>query len=195
MNISIIGTGNVGSNLGQALANAAYSVTFGSRNPNKLGKLPESTRATTIGEAVESSNIIIIATPWNAVTDVVAASSAWDGKIVVDTTNRFPPGSSSNAAELAAMIPGASVIKAFNTIGAEHMSQPQVDDQSASMFICGDDDDAKDKVSEITAAIGFDVVDAGPLSNADRWEALARLWVFLARRGQGRNIAFKLLRG
>ena len=86
-------------------------------------------------------------------------------------------------------------MKAFNTIGAENMLNPQFGSMIASMLICGDDPGAKSIVSKLAEEIGFEAIDAGPLSNARLLEPFALLWIYLAvKQGLGRNIAFKLLR-
>jgi predicted dinucleotide-binding enzyme len=63
------------------------------------------------------------------------------------------------------------------------------------MFFCGEDGEAKAVVARLGAEIGFDMVDAGPLSNARLLETLTVLWLQLViKQGLGRGIAFKLLR-
>lgn len=75
------------------------------------------------------------------------------------------------------------------------MTDPAFGDEHADNYICGDDDGAKAIVAELSRAIGFAVVDAGPLANAALLEGLGRLWIDLAlHRGLGREIAFRLLR-
>jgi predicted dinucleotide-binding enzyme len=120
-----------------------------------------------------------------------------DGKIIIDATNRNIMAAESvpSAAEdVARLTPGAKVVKAFNTLGADQFAQPRFRDQTASMFICGDDSGAKSTVAALTAELGFEVVDCGPLANAAWLEALAKLWIYLARNQTGREVAFKLLR-
>ena len=108
-------------------------------------------------------------------------------------TNRFVRNAERSAAEDLATLTGARVVKAFNTIGAEHYQNPSFAGQPATMFIAGYDTDAKTVVRQLANAIGFEVVDAGNLAAARHLENLAEFWVHLARSGFGRNIAFKLL--
>ena len=209
MKISIIGAGNVGSSLGRGLAERGHRIMFGARDPH-AGKLhtllvtintgtePGRVRAATVKEAVEYGDLVILAIPPAAVADVCSLVGDWGGKPVLDATNRLtpaPPDSKGSAAQdFAALAANARVVKVFNTIGANLMERPVVAGQAASMFICGDDDDAKQVAGELAAELGFDVVDCGPLDNASLVEALGRLWVTLARGGYGREIAFRLLR-
>ena len=90
---------------------------------------------------------------------------------------------------------GARVVKAFNSTGAGNMADPAYGDMAATMFICGDNSQARATVSGLAAELGFDVVDAGPLMAARYLEPLAMLWVHLAySQAMGPDIAFKLLK-
>lgn len=204
MKVGIVGAGNVGSALGKALAEKGHSIVFGVRDPYNdktrklLAGINGDARAGSVREAVNHGEVVIIAVHWPAVETVIPKGGSWNGKILVDATNRFAPPMSDSAGsaaeDIARMAIGARIIKAFNTIGAEHMSNPDFNGQKASMFICGDDPDAKAKVASLAADIGFDPIDAGGLNNARLLESLTVLWVSLARGSLGRNIAFKILR-
>jgi len=90
---------------------------------------------------------------------------------------------------------GASVFKTLNTTGFGNMADPVFHGVGAAMFVAGDDAANKPKVVELVGALGFEVVDAGPLRNAHLLEAHAMLWIDLAlNRGLGRDFAFALLR-
>lgn len=208
MKIGIIGTGNVGSALGKGWANQGHEVVFGTRQPerekvqNLLAEVGEGVTAVSIPSAIEQSDIIVIATPWNAVADVSHAVNNWQGKIVIDATNPIAPGlqlavghTTSAAEQLATFLPGAKVVKAFNTTGAENMADPHYNGEPTTMFICGDDADAKATVTELAESLGFDVADVGNLETARLIEPLALVWINLAiKQGLGRNIAFRLVR-
>ena len=86
---------------------------------------------------------------------------------------------------------GASVFKTLNTTGFGNMADPVFHGVKSVMFVAGDDAANKPKVIDSSAALGFDVVDAGPLRNARLLEAHAMLWIDLAlTRGLGRDWAF-----
>lgn len=203
MNIGIIGSGNVGSALGQRWAEKGHAILFGARDPNSdkakaaLANV-RGARLGSLGEAAAFGEAILIAVPGAAALDAVRACGTLDGKVVMDAANWFgqrPAGVTHSLAEaIAEAAPGARVVKAFNTTGANNMLNPRYGAQNADMFICGDDADAKAVVAGLARDIGFDVVDAGPLSAAAMLESLAQLWVHLARSGAGRDIAWKLLR-
>jgi NADPH-dependent F420 reductase len=208
MKIAIIGTGNVGSALGKGWASQGYTVLFGTRQPESekvqtlLAEIGAGGTAVSISTAIQQADIIVLATPWNAASDVAHAVSNWQGKIVIDATNPIAPGfqlavghTTSAAEQLATFLPGATVVKAFNSTGAENMADPLYDGEPTTMFICGDDADAKATVTELAEALGFDVADVGGLEAARFVEPLALVWINLAiKQGLGRNIAFKLVR-
>jgi NADPH-dependent F420 reductase len=206
MKLAIIGTGSVGGNLGKLLAAKGYSVTLGARDPRspKVTKLQEQSAGTAVkpvAEAIAGSDVVVLAIPWHAAEELVRAANL-DGKILIDATNPIAAGlelalghDTSAAEKIAAWAPGARVVKAFNTIGANNLENPRFGDDAATMFICGDDAQAKMVTAEMAEALGFEAVDAGPLSNARLLEPMAMLWIRLAMvEGQGRDIAFKLLR-
>jgi NADPH-dependent F420 reductase len=208
MKIGIIGTGSVGSALGKGWANQGHEVVFGTRQPDSekvqklLAEIGEGGTAVSIPYAIQQANIIILATPWNAASDVAHSVADWQGKIVIDATNPIAPGfqlavghTTSAAEQLAAFLPGASVVKAFNSTGAENMADPLYDGEPTTMFICGDDADAKATVTILAESLGFDVADVGNLEAARFVEPLAMVWINLAiKQGLGRDIAFKLVR-
>jgi NADPH-dependent F420 reductase len=209
MRIAIIGAGNVGNALGGGWASAGHEIVFGVRDPNdaKVQGVVRSVggraRAETVRDAVAQGDIVTLATPWAATKDALTAAGSLSGKILVDATNPLTPdlsglvlGHTTSAAEqVAAWTPGAKVVKAFNTIGAQHMTNPRFGDQRASMFLCGDDAAAKQVVAGLATALGFEPVDAGPLTQARLLEPLALLWISMVYAyGQGPNIAFRLIR-
>ena len=209
MKIAIIGAGNVGSALGHGWASAGHEIVFGVRDPNdtKVQEVVRSAggrvRAATMRDAVAPTEVVVLATPWPAARDALIAAGPLGGKVLVDATNPLQPdlsglviGHTTSAGEqVAAWVPGAKVVKAFNTIGAQHMTNPRFGEQRASMFLCGDDGAAKQVVAGLATALGFEPVDAGPLKQARLLEPLALLWISMALAyGQGPDIAFRLLR-
>jgi hypothetical protein len=193
-NIAIIGLGNVGSALAEGFAAKGHAVVFGVREPgsakNKaaLAKLGGKVKAVTIAEAVRASDIVVLAVPWSAAQQTIEAAGGLGGKILIDCINPLTPdlkglalGTTTSAAEsIAAWAPRASVVKAFNTVGADDMRNPVFGDQHLTMFLCGNDAGAKKSVSELAADIGFEPIDAGPLPIARTLEPLALLWIHLA---------------
>ena len=101
----------------------------------------------------------------------------------------------SGAEQIAALVPGAHVVKAFNQTGYANMAQPAYGNQRSLMFVCGDDAASRAKVCELSEAVGFETIDAGALRVARLLEPLAMLWIHLAFTTElKRDFAFALLR-
>lgn len=209
MKIGIIGSGNVGGTLGSRWAASGNNVTFSSRDPGSdamkqlVAKAGGNARAASVTEAVASSEVVLVATPWPATQDAVKGAGSLAGKILIDATNPLSPdlksleygNTTSGAEQMARWAPGAKVVKAFNTIGFGVMANPRFGDRAASLFYCGDDTAAKQVVHRLAADLGFEPHDAGPLTQSRLLEPLALLWVTLAVfHGYGREIAFGLMR-
>lgn len=140
--------------------------------------------------------------PFGAVDEVVrTVGGALSGKTVVDVTNAIDAEmnlalgySTSGAEELQKKLPGARIVKAFNTVFAQHMDSGRLGEQPLTAFVAGDDAAAKATVVELARGIGFDAVDGGPLRNARLLEPLAYLNIQLGYvLGMGTQIGFKLL--
>jgi 8-hydroxy-5-deazaflavin:NADPH oxidoreductase len=190
--IGILGKGNVGSALARGLMRAGHKVTAS-------GSAPASVR-----ETAQEADIVILAVPFGAIDAVLReAGETLVGKTVVDVTNALGPDmhwalgfTTSGAEELQKKMPQVHVVKAFNTVFAQHMDSGQVDGQQLTALVAGDDPDAKKSVLEIARDIGFDTVDAGPLGNARMLEALGYLNIQLGYMlGMGTQIGFKLVHG
>jgi predicted dinucleotide-binding enzyme len=207
MKISIIGTGRLGTALGKIWAEKGHVIMFGSRDPQKAKKLAESIGSNASGgtyqEAAKFSDVVILAVPWSGAKEAIKTAGDLSGKIIVDSTTTAAPhlggpliGRTLPAAEkVKKWAVGAEIIKAVHTIGVESLGKVQFGSQQSSLFICGNNLDAKSKVKQLGLDIGFEVIDAGPLTNARLIEPLAMLWIELAyNQGMGTDIAFKLLR-
>jgi predicted dinucleotide-binding enzyme len=205
MNIGILGSGNVGGTLGERWAKAGHKVYFGSREPEGLADLIQKSgpnaKATSNQEAVQAAEVVVVALPWGAAKSVLESLDL-KGKVVVDCMNPVKGdfsglelGTTSSAGEkVAEWAKGAKVVKSFNTTGFNNMADPNYGGQKATMFYCGDDAQAKDSVKRLIGDLGFDPVDAGPLTNSRLLEPAAMLWIWLAiKGGQGREIAYKLM--
>jgi predicted dinucleotide-binding enzyme len=207
MRIAVIGTGNVGATLGRRWAEAGHDVTFGTRDPASqkvqqlLATIRGSAGVSLAKEAVDGADVVTLATPWPATEEVARDLGPLSGRVLLDCTNPLSNslslelGHSTSGGEQVAAWSGARVVKIFNTTGSDNMADPSYGGQAATMFYCGDDFEAKKIAARLARDLGFDAVDAGPLANARLLEPLAALWIYLAYPGgQGRRIAFKLLR-
>ena len=190
--IGIIGDGNVGSALARGFKRAGHDV----RN---IGKDKNAVR-----ETAAWAEVVLLAVPFGAIDDVVReAGAALEGKTLVDVTNALDSGmnlaigfTTSGGEELQKKSPGARVVKAFNTVFAQHMDSGRLGDRPLTTFVAADDAGAKRTVLELAREIGFDAVDAGPLKNARLLEPLALFNIQLGYTlGMGTQIGFKLLHG
>jgi predicted dinucleotide-binding enzyme len=192
-----MGAGNVGGGFGAALAAAGHSVVFGVRDPASpkttaaLAVIAGAT-ATTPTDAVEGADVVAFTLRWDAVPATVAGLPSLDGRIVIDAMNRFDgdPGRSTTQ-DLADLLPGAKLAKAFNTIGFENLTTAHDRRQPAAMFVAGDDPDAKRVAMDLAAEIGFLPEDAGGLANANALEQMVRVWLALTKT-HGRGIGFAI---
>lgn len=208
MKIGIIGAGNVGGTLGVRWAQAGHQVIFASRSADSdsmkelVVKAGPSARGATVLEAAKS-DVLLLATPWNATQQALVSAGDLSGKVLLDATNPLSPdlsgltiGTTTSAGEqVAQWASGARVVKILNTVGFNIMDKPQFGQDHPVMFYCGDDSEAKRIAAELASQLGFAPIDAGPLTQARLLEPFALLWISLALvYGQGREIAFKLLR-
>lgn len=213
MRIAIIGAGNVGGTLGSRWARKGHAVVFGVRDLNDqkvktaLAAAGPNARAAGVPEAAAESEAVALTVPWKAAQDAVRSAGELTGKILVDVTNPIGGGieglkqglaighTTSAGEQVAAWAPGARVVKAFNTTGFDNMANPVYGSQVATMFLCGDDAAAKAAVTQLGQDLGFEMVDAGPLTIARLLEPHAMLWIHLSVfQGLGPEFAFKLLR-
>ena len=209
MNIGIIGPGKMGSGLGRIWAEKGHRIIFSfSRSHDKLNTLARSVkngRAGTPAEAAEASEVILLSVGWAVVKDALQSAGTMQGKILIDCTNPLNADASdlvighttSGAEEIARLVPGAKVVKAFNTAFAEvyYSGSRLFGSRMPTMFYCGDDDGAKTTVARLIRETGFEPIDAGPLRSARYLEPLAMLMIQLGYgQGMGTNIALSLIR-
>jgi 8-hydroxy-5-deazaflavin:NADPH oxidoreductase len=185
MRLGIVGAGNIGRALAARFAAAGHEVMLSnSRGPETLARsaaaIDGNVRAGTVAEAARFGDVVAVATPPRAVLDLPPEHFA--GKIVVDANNYFPEvygpfpelatGEITTSELLASLLPGATVVKAFNVIYFARLHEESRPDLSAderlAIPIAGDDSDAKDAVLALIDEIGFAGVDAGTLAESGR---------------------------
>ncbi|MFF2833149.1 NADPH-dependent F420 reductase [Cellulosimicrobium cellulans] len=182
--ITIIGAGNMGTAIaGLALA-AGSEVQVLTREATDLDPRVS---AGTVGDELKG-DVVVLALPYGAVAEVVDLyADRLDGKVVVDITNPLDfatfdslvvPDGSSAAAQVQQRVPGARVLKAFNTNFAATLASGQVGPLPTTVLVAGDDADAKAALAG--AVSGVRVVDAGSLKRAHELEALGFLQLTLA---------------
>lgn len=185
--VAIIGTGNVGSALGQRFGELGHRIVYGSREPDSaenqalVAASGADASVTTQRDAAQAADIVVLAVPWEIVEDLTRSLGDLSGRIIIDPTNprviatdglRDYAFDGSNAERIQAVAPDAFVVKAFSTLGAETMLDPSIAGGPVSIPIVGDDPDAKRVVAELASGIGFEPVDVGPLRYAHVIEGL-----------------------
>ncbi|HEU0243362.1 MAG TPA: NADPH-dependent F420 reductase [Candidatus Limnocylindrales bacterium] len=204
--IAIIGTGNVGGAIGTAAVKAGYDVVFAARDDEKTRAAADAAgagMASSLRDAVAQSDIVVLAVPYGALADVAAEiAPVVAGKIVVDPTNPLKADYSglataadtSGAEELAALLPGARVVKAFNTLFAGNTANPEALGIQLDSLFATDDEAAKDAICGLSSSIGFRPIHVGPLTASRELEAMAWLNIRLQLISNGSwNTAFALV--
>jgi hypothetical protein len=204
MRIGIIGAGAVGGTLGRALAKASHSIVYGVREPRAekyAALLHANAEVRSVREAASTTDAVILSTPWSATAAALAAAGDFGGRPLLDATNPIGPGltlthghTDSGAEQVSRWAKNAKVVKVFNTTGVENMGDPSYGPARATMFLCGDDDEACATALSLAEDLGFDALRVGDLRKARVLEPAAMLWINLALvLGNGRDVAFGLL--
>ncbi len=208
MKVTIVGAGNMGRAIGTRAVAGGHEVEIVDHDPSDAGALAQelggSASALDPG-APFGGEVVVFAVYYPAIKDAVGQyADEIAGKVVVDITNPVDtetwdrlatvPGSSS-AEEVAELVPdGTSVVKAFNTSFAPTLVAGEVGGQPLDIFIAGDDEGAKQKVSQLVADGGLRPLDVGPLARAQQLEHLGFLHISIQQPlGLGFASAFKLL--
>ena len=192
MNVAVIGTGFIGTTLGQALARAGHDVVYGSRHPEDDDAAGAGGRVSSVGEALAGADVVLLALPGAAVAELAAVhADALSGQLVIDATNEM----GSDLANARSSLPTTvRYARAFNTLGGENMADPLFDGQRADMFFSAPVDD-RDTVETVVDAVGLRPVYVGEDKEAII-DCLFRLWIALAiEQGRGRRLALHLLEG
>ena len=192
MKIAIIGAGNVGGSLGKGWARAGHRIVFGVTDASDPKHAPAAEAAghavvAGVGDAVVQADIIALAVPWDAVASALVACGDLNGRLLIDVTNPLRSGigglelaigfSTSGGEEVARLARGATVFKTMNQVGFAVMADTQGYPVRPAMFVAGDDDGRKPKVLSLVSDLGFEAIDAGPLSRARLLEPYAVLWI------------------
>ncbi|WP_088317492.1 NADPH-dependent F420 reductase [Kineosporia sp. R_H_3] len=200
MRIAVVGHGQVGGALTAAFLGAGHDVVLATNPARPEGATQARDRDPRLAaaavadpaDAVRGADLVVLAVPFAAVGDVLAPlRDALTGAVVVDATNPVGPGlthglgsTTSGAQHVAALIPGAAVVKAFSVYGFENLHPvPEGPGPRPVMFHAGDDRTAKDRVAGLLTDLGWEPIDAGGLEAALDLEHLTLLWVRMVRLG------------
>ena len=179
MKIGIIGSGNMGRSLGILWAEQGHEVFFGSRTTKKGKEVAEIAGHTTQGgsndEAAAFGDVLLYTVRGVHPAEVFSSTSVLDKKILIDCNNQeipenfdYPAITQSLAEKLAAEVPNAKVVKAFNTMAQElfELAPTPLKNYNVSVFVAGDDESAKQTVIQLAQEIGFQAINCGELRHA-----------------------------
>jgi predicted dinucleotide-binding enzyme len=211
--VAVIGSGPVGEALSKGFLKYGYEVTRASRDPSKLSDWlktaePADKASTgTFAEASASCDLIVLAVG-GAVAESALEQCGLEnlrGKVVIDTCNPIggPPddgvltffaGTKDSLMEkLQEKVPEARFVKCFSCVGNAQMVDPDFGGIKPTMFICGNDEQAKKEVTSILDQFGWETADMGGVKCARAIEPLCQLWCIPLFQGKKGNYAFKLL--
>jgi predicted dinucleotide-binding enzyme len=212
MKVGIIGSGVVGQTLAAGFLKHGHQVEIGTRDPAKLKDWSANPGAAvkSFAEAAAFGDLVVLAVGGEVAQQALTliGYSTLQGKTVIDACNPigggppvngvlsfFTPQNQSLMEQLQKAYPSAHFVKAFNSVGSGQMVNPVFASGRPTMFICGNDKDAKKTVERILEQFGWDTEDMGAIEAARPIEALCMLWCIP---GIGKNDwsphAFKLLR-
>jgi predicted dinucleotide-binding enzyme len=212
MNIGVLGSGVVGETLANGFLKKGHEVMRGSREPRKLSdwkaKAGSGASTGTFAEAAAHGELVVLAVKGSAAEEAVrACGGALSGKPVIDTTNpiadekpdgavlRFFTGPNESLMErLQKLAPQARFVKAFSCVGNTLMVDPRLKEGAPTMFMCGDDPKAKQRVQDVLQQFGWEWADMGEAAAARAIEPLCMLWCIPGFRENSWGHAFKLLR-
>ncbi|MEO8400071.1 MAG: NAD(P)-binding domain-containing protein [Ignavibacteriaceae bacterium] len=211
--VGIIGSGEVAKVLGSGFIKHGYEVMLGTRDQSKLqdwkNKNKSKAQTSSVEETAKFGEIIVLAVKGSAAKKALenAGDKNIERKTIIDTTNPIadaPPVNgvlkfytdldSSLMEELQSAFPKSNFVKAFNSVGNASMVNPDFNGIKPTMFICGNNDNAKKEVVEILELFGFDIADMGTVEAARAIEPLCILWCIPGLLKNQWNHAFKLLK-
>lgn len=216
MKIGILGSGEVGLQLGKGCIDLGHHVMIGTRNHEKKelqewlenSSHKENAFIGTFAEASAFGELIILSTLWSGTENAIdlAIPTNFKDKIVVDTTNpldfsnpsspKLSVGFDRSAGEIVqSILNDSNVVKGFNIVGNPHMVKPNFPGGPPTMFICGNSDEAKQIVIEkLMIPFGWETIDLGTIDKSRLLEPLAMIWIsYFLKTGTGDHV-FKLLK-
>ncbi len=201
MRIGVLGSGEVGRALARGYLRHGHDVRIGTRQ----GQVEELPVGPACEVAAEAELVVLAVRGTSAVELVSSLAGEVDGKVLVDATNpldfssgaprMFVGTTDSLGEQVQRAAPGARVVKAYNTVGNPLMVDPDLPVGPPTMFVAGNDSEAKATVGDLLRTTGWDVADLGGIESSRWLEAMCMAWVAYGARTGTWNHAFKLLRG
>lgn len=202
MKVLVIGTGNMGAGFVKQLTAAGHQVSVTARDKAKAQAVAQQFGAAAVPAAGSAASVdaIVLATPYVEAVAALRAVGDLSGKTVIDITNPLTPDYmgltlghiTSAAEEIAKAVPGAEVVKGFNTVFAQVLAEGAEfgGDQKVTVFVASDNERAKQTARALAESMGFRVMDSGGLQNARYLEPVAGLNIYFGYgAGLGTGIA------
>ncbi|HZS26721.1 MAG TPA: NAD(P)-binding domain-containing protein [Candidatus Angelobacter sp.] len=204
--VAVLGSGVVGITLAKGFEKHGYPVVMGTQHPEK--KVDWNGQVTTFAAAAQQAEILVLAVKGGVAEDVVkTVAPHTSGKTVIDATNPIAEAPPQNGVlkffttmdnslmeRLQRLVPQANFVKALNSVGNGLMINPEFKGGPPTMFICGNNDQAKAEVAAILKKFGWETEDMGAAEAARAIEPLCMLWCIPGFAKNQWNHAFKLLR-
>ena len=191
MKVLVIGTGNMRVGFVKQLTAAGHQVYVTGRDFAKAQALAQQHGANAVALQGAANDVaaVIVATPYEQAAAALRSVGALAGKTVIDITNPLTADymgltlghSTSAAEEIARAVPEAEVVKAFNTVFAQVLTEGADfgAGQKVTVFLASDSEQAKQTAGALAESMGFQIQDAGGLKNARYLEPLAGLNIYL----------------
>lgn len=213
MKIGILGSGNVGKVLAAGFLKKGHSVMLGTRDIAKMQDWQSNHNGVALGDfagTAEFGDVIVLALKGHAALEVLNTIGAahLKGKLILDATNPideskapqngvlpfFTLQGESLMQRLQTAHPEAKFVKAFNSVGSAFMVDPNFKEGKPTMFICGNNADAKGKTAQLLADFGWEAMDMGLADSAASIENLCILWCLPGFLHNQWTHAFRLLK-
>jgi predicted dinucleotide-binding enzyme len=203
MKVGIIGAGSLGGALGKRLASSGHEIMYGGRASANDTAAQQGAAAGSNAEAAAFGEVVALAVPFAAIDDALAKAGSLEGRVLWSCVNAVEPDFSglavghdtSAAEEIARRASGARVVEAIPPF-AQALASGDLSYDSGlrpTVFVCGDDGEAKRTVEPLVAALGADPIDAGPLGAARLIEPAMMLMVSIAYAGVPRDVSLRML--
>ena len=197
MKIAVLGVGRVGSTLGGLWHAAGHDVTFAARHATRpralAAELGERAHAASVADAVAGAEVVLVAVPGPAVTDVLQAAGPLDGRVMIDAANSFGQ-QQMTLRSLADAFPRARWVRAFNSLSVDVMADDNHREPPWVMFLSGDEE-AKPVVAQLIRDAGFDPVDLGGIDDSQLQDPGSALWTSILTHDEATALVARIKSG
>ncbi|MBS1518886.1 MAG: NAD(P)-binding domain-containing protein [Bacteroidetes bacterium] len=207
--IGILGSGIVAKSLANGFIKNDHQVMMGTRSPEKLKDFSDKVMIGTCEDTASWGEIIVLAAKGKAAEEVLKSAGSGNlmGKTIIDATNPIEDTAPENGVlkfftdlneslmeKLQKIYPESNFVKCFSCVGNAYFTDPDFNGEKPTMFICGNDENAKKETTEILETFGWEWEDMGKAESARAIEPLCILWCIPGFRSNEWNHAFRMLK-